>query len=133
MAAPKCGPILGVGMIYKALMGLCEGTLHFQVLGKKYVRKNNGIIECFRPAVAQYAVLYGREEQKRTRNSKVSAKGVFRAYRRSRDIELGLIDHTEPINPITIEGVDGTGDYVRYPYLPPVLDGAKEKNSLDNQ
>ena len=118
-------------MIYKALMGLCEGTLHFQVLGKMF-GKLMALIGCFCPAVAQYAVLYGREEQKRTRNSKVSARGVFRAYRRGGDSELGLIEHAEPINPITLEGIDGTGDYIRYPYLPPVLDGTKEKSSPDN-
>ena len=117
------GVVLGIGMIYRCLMGLCEGTLHFSVL-KSMFGKFTALLGCICPAIAHYAVLYGREEQKRKNVSKVSAREVFRAYRRYGNTER-IDDEGERANAKKLAvDVIQTGTTVRYPTLPLFSEGS---------
>ena len=70
-----------IGMVYKALLHLCNGGLHFTVISRLYGWVC-GMLACICPGLANLAVIYGREEIKNTGNARATILGTVREYRR---------------------------------------------------
>ena len=75
------GAIIMIGMVYKALLHLCNGGLHFTVISRLYGWVC-GMLACICPGLANLAIIYGREEIKNTGQARATILGTVREYRR---------------------------------------------------
>ena len=75
------GAILMLGMIYKALLHICSGSIHCTVISKLYGWLC-GLLVCLCPSIANLAIIYGRDEIQRTGNARATIRGSVREYRR---------------------------------------------------
>lgn len=74
------GFVLGIGFIYKIGTAICAGTLNGSAVTQMF-GKCCGLLACFLPGIAHLALLYGKEEQHRTGNTRISPKGAWEIYR----------------------------------------------------
>jgi hypothetical protein len=84
------GFILGIGFIYRICTTLCTGTLNGTAVTKMF-GKCWGLLACLLPGIAHLALLYGKEEQRRTGKTKVSPRGAWNAYKNKKNQEEEII------------------------------------------